>query len=133
MYRNNILNCKIMEALTKREEEIMQVFWDINKGFVKDIIAKLPGNPPYNTISSVVRLLEKKGYLKYKQYGNTYEYSAKITKKRYRKQIFKSMMSNYFDNSYKKMVSYMVKENNLDEKDIEDMMKIIEDNEEKKE
>ena len=117
-----------MEALTKREEEIMQVFWDINKGFVKDIIAKLPGNPPYNTISSIVRILEKKGYLKYKQYGNTYEYSAKISKKRYRKQIFKSMMSDYFDNSYKKVVSYMVKENNLDEKDIEEMMKIIEEN-----
>ena len=81
-----------MDALTKREEEIMQVFWDINKGFVKDIIAKLSGNPPYNTISSIVRILEKKGYLKYKQYGNTYEYSAKISKKRYRKQIFKSMM-----------------------------------------
>ena len=118
-----------MEALTKREEEIMQVFWDINKGFVKDIITKLPGNSPYNTISSIVRILEKKGYLKYKQYGNTYEYSAKISKKRYRKQIFKSMMSDYFDNSYKKVVSYMVKENNLDEKDIEEMMKIIEENE----
>jgi predicted transcriptional regulator len=120
-----------MEQLTKREEEIMQVFWDINKGFVKDIIAKLPGNPPYNTISSVVRLLEKKGYLKYKQYGNTYEYSAKISKKRYTKHVFKNMMSNYFDNSYKKMVSHMVSENNLDQKDIEEMMKIIEENEKK--
>lgn len=120
-----------MEALTKREEEIMQVFWDMKKGFVKDVIAELPGNPPYNTISSIVRILEKKGFLKYKQYGNTYEYSPKISKKRYRKQIFKSMMSNYFDNSYKKMVSYMVKENKLDEKDIEEMMKIIEENEDK--
>lgn len=116
-----------MEALTKREEEIMQVFWDKKKGFVKDIIAELPGDPPYNTISSIVRILEKKGFLKYKQYGNTYEYSAKISKKRYRKQIFKSIMTDYFDNSYKKVVSHMVKENNLDEKDIEEMMKIIDD------
>jgi len=54
-----------MEPLTKREEEIMHVFWDLKKGFVKDVIALLPGNPPYNTISSVVRILEKKGYLKY--------------------------------------------------------------------
>ena len=120
-----------MEALTKREEEIMQVFWDIKKGFVKDVITKLPGNPPYNTISSIVRTLEKKGFLKYKQYGNTYEYSAKISKKRYRKQIFKSLMANYFDNSYKKVVSHMVKENKLDEKDIEEMMKLIEQNEDK--
>jgi len=117
-----------MEALTKREEEIMQVFWEIKKGFVKDIIEKLPGKHPYNTISSVVRILEKKGFLKYKQYGNTYEYSAKISKKRYRKQIFKSLMSDYFDNSYQKIVSHMVKENNLEEKDIEEMMKLIDKN-----
>ncbi|MCD4792995.1 MAG: BlaI/MecI/CopY family transcriptional regulator [Bacteroidales bacterium] len=120
-----------MEALTKREEEIMQIFWDMKKGFVKDVITKLPENPPYNTISSIVRILEKKGFLKYKQYGNTYEYSAKISKKRYRKQIFTSLMADYFDNSYKKVVSYMVKENKLDEKDIEEMMKIIEENENK--
>lgn len=120
-----------MEELTKREEEIMQIFWDIKKGFVKDVIAKLPNDPPYNTISSVVRILEKKGYLKYKQYGNTYEYTPKISKTKYRKQIFKSMMADYFDNSYKKLVSHMVKENKLDEKDIKEMMKIIEENEDK--
>jgi len=121
-----------MEALTNREEEIMQVFWDIKKGFVKDVIEKLPGKNPYNTISSVVRILNQKGFLKYKQYGNTYEYSAKISKKRYRKQIFKTMMADYFDNSYKKVVSYMVKENKLEEKDIEAMMKLIEENETRK-
>jgi BlaI family penicillinase repressor len=120
-----------MEALTKREEEIMQIFWEIKKGFVKDVIAKLPENPPYNTISSVVRILAKKGYLKYKQYGNTYEYSAKISKNRYRKFVFKNMLNNYFDNSYKQIVSHMVKENNLDQKDIEEVMKIIEENEKK--
>ena len=121
-----------MDPLTKREEEIMQIFWDIKKGFVKDVIAKLPGKPPYNTISSVVRILEKKGYLKFKQYGNTYEYSPKISKNRYRKVVFKSMLNNYFDNSYKQMVSHMVKENNLDQKDIEEMMKIIEETDDKK-
>ncbi len=120
-----------MEELTNREEEIMQIFWDIKKGFVKDVIAKLPGNPPYNTISSIVRILEKKGFLKYKQYGNTYEYSPKISKTRYRKHIFKTVLSGYFDNSYKNIVSYMVKENKLDKKDIEEMMKIIEKNKDK--
>ncbi len=115
-----------MESLTKREEEIMRIFWEIKKGFVKDIIEKLPDNPPYNTISSVVRILEKKGYLKHKQYGNTYEYSVKITKKRYRKFVFKNVLENYFDNSYQSIVSHMVKENKLDKKDIEEMMKIIE-------
>ncbi len=90
-----------MESLTKREEEIMQIFWKIKKGFVKDVIAELPDNPPYNTVSSVVRILAKKGFLKYKQYGNTYEYSPKISKQKYRKHIFKNVMSDYFDNSYK--------------------------------
>jgi predicted transcriptional regulator len=117
-----------MEALTKREEEIMQVFWDIKKGFVKDVIAKLSDNPPYNTISSVTRILEKKGFLKYKQYGNTYEYSPKISKKKYRTYMFKSLMSDYFDNSYQKIVSHMVKENKLKEKEIEELMNIIENN-----
>ena len=120
-----------MEILTKREEEIMQIFWDIKKGFVKDVISKLPENPPYNTISSIVRILEKKGFLKYKQYGNTYEYSPKISKSRYRKYVFKNVVADYFDNSYKNIVSYMVKENKLDEKDIEEMMKIIENGEKK--
>lgn len=120
-----------MEQLTKREEEIMKIFWEIKKGFVKDIIAKLPDNPPYNTISSVVRILAKKGFLKYKQYGNTYEYSPKISKSRYRKQVFKNVMENYFDNSYKNIVSYMAKENKLKEKDIEELMKIIENGEKK--
>jgi len=120
-----------MEQLTKREEGIMKIFWEIKKGFVKDIIAKLPDNPPYNTISSVVRILAKKGFLKYKQYGNTYEYSPKISKSRYRKQVFKNVMENYFDNSYKNIVSYMAKENKLKEKDIEELMKIIENGEKK--
>ncbi|NOZ35458.1 MAG: BlaI/MecI/CopY family transcriptional regulator [Chlorobi bacterium] len=120
-----------MEQLTKREEEIMLIFWEIKKGFVKDIIKRLPENPPYNTISSIVRILEKKGFLKYKQYGNTYEYSPKISKSRYRKQIFKTVLSGYFDNSYKNIVSYMIKEKKLDQKDIEEMMKIIEKSENK--
>jgi BlaI family transcriptional regulator, penicillinase repressor len=120
-----------MELLTKREEEIMQVFWDIKKGFVKDIIAKLPENSPYNTISSIVRILEKKGFLKYKQYGNTYEYSPKISKAKYRKYVFKNVLTDYFDNSYQNIVSHMVKENNLSKKDIDEMMKIIEKGEKK--
>ncbi len=120
-----------MERLTKREEEIMHIFWKIKKGFVKDIISELPDNPPYNTISSIVRILEKKGYLKYKQYGNTYEYSPKISKRRYTKKVFKNFLTNYFDNSYKNVVSFMVKENKLNEKDIEEMMEIIEQNKNK--
>ena len=80
-----------MEELTKTEERIMQVLWKLKKAFVKDIIDALPDDPkpPYNTISSVVRLLEKKGYVGYKAYGKTYEYFPLISKLEYRKAFFK--------------------------------------------
>ena len=79
-----------MEELTKTEERVMQVIWRLKKCFVKDIIDELPDDPkpPYNTISSVVRLLEKKGYVGYKAYGKTYEYFALISKSAYRKASF---------------------------------------------
>jgi len=79
-----------MEELTKTEERVMQILWKLKTGFVKDIIDALPDDPkpPYNTISSVVRLLEKKGYVGYKAYGKTYEYFPLISKSDYRKAFF---------------------------------------------
>ena len=76
-----------MEELTKVEERIMQQLWKLKKAFVKDIIEELPDDPkpPYNTISSVIRILVNKGYVKYKAYGKTYEYSPAISKAEYRK------------------------------------------------
>ena len=76
-----------MEELTKAEERIMQIFWKLKKAFVKDILNQLPDEPkpPYNTISSVIRILTSKGYLKYKAYGKTYEYYPAIDKSEYRK------------------------------------------------
>jgi BlaI family penicillinase repressor len=76
-----------MEELTKAEEKIMMIFWKLKKAFVKDIIAELPdeSKPPYNTISSVTRILAGKGYLKFKAYGKTYEYYPAVTQGYYRK------------------------------------------------
>jgi len=116
-----------MEDLTKKEEEVMQKLWSLKKAFVKDIVAEFSGKkPPYNTISSVVRILVKKGFVDFKQYGNTYEYFPKVTKKSYRKSMFKSMMANYFDGSMEKVVSFMAKENKIDEAETEELLKIIE-------
>ncbi len=115
-----------MELLTKTEERVMQILWEIKKGFVKDIIAKLPPpHPPYNTISSVVRILEKKQFVKHKAYGKTYEYYPLISKIAYKKYAFKQMVANYFNNSMEEVVSFMVKEEQLDEKDLEDILRII--------
>jgi len=116
-----------MEELTKAEERIMQVLWKLQKAFVKDIIDELEEEPkpPYNTISSIVRLLEKKGYVDYKAYGKTYEYFPAITKDEYAKTTFSKLFSGYFDNSPTSLLSFMVKEEKLSEKDIEEIKKII--------
>jgi len=119
-----------MEELTKTEERIMQVFWKLQKAFVKDVIEELDEQPkpPYNTISSIVRLLEKKGYLSYKAYGKTYEYFPAITKDEYAKTTFSKMFSSYFDSSPASLLSFMVKEEKLSEKDIEEIKRIIDQN-----
>lgn len=116
-----------MEELTKAEERIMQVFWQLKKAFVKDVIAQLPDEPkpPYNTISSVVRILEKKGYLAHKAYGKTHEYYPIISKAEYRKMYMEKLLSGYFDNSPASLLSFMVKEENLSTEEIEKLKEII--------
>jgi len=119
-----------MEELTKTEERIMQILWKLKKAFVKDIIDEVDEEPkpPYNTISSIVRLLEKKGYVKYKAYGKTYEYFPAISKDEYAKTTFSKLFSGYFDNSPSNLLSFMVKEEKLTEKDIEEIKQIINQN-----
>ncbi|MGY4384494.1 BlaI family penicillinase repressor [Pedobacter sp. UYP24] len=119
-----------MEELTKSEERIMQVIWKLGKVFVKDIIEAIAEDPkpPYNTVSSTVRLLEKKGYVNYKAYGKTYEYFAAISKEQYTKTTFNKLFSGYFDNSPTSLLSFMVKEKNLSKKDIEELQNLINKN-----
>lgn len=115
-----------MEALTKTEEKIMQILWDIKKGFVKDIIEKM-GEPdtPYNTVSSLVRILEKKGFVGYKAYGKTHEYFPIISKLAYRSFTFKNILSNYFDGEPEKVLSFMVEEENLPEDKVQKMLEML--------
>lgn len=116
-----------METLTRKEEEIMQILWDLREAFVKDIIRNLPDpTPPYNTISSVVRILEKKGFVGHKAFGKTYLYFPLIEKKAYRKHAFKNLMKSYFEGSYKNVISYLVKDEELSEKDLEELNELKE-------
>jgi BlaI family penicillinase repressor len=119
-----------MDELTKTEERVMQVLWHLKKGFVKDIIEAIPDDPkpPYNTISSIVRLLEKKGYIDYKAYGKTYEYFPAISKVEYRKTFFKKMFTGYFDDSVESLLSFMVREQKLGADDIQKIKEIIDQN-----
>jgi len=118
-----------MEKLTKAEEPVMRILWDIKSGFVKDIIDKMDDpKPPYNTISSIVRILVKKGFVKFKAYGKTYEYFPAVSKAVYKKFELKSLISNYFEGSYKQLVSFLVEKEELNEEEIEEIKKIIDQN-----
>jgi BlaI family penicillinase repressor len=121
-----------MEELTKTEEPIMQALWKLKKAFVKDIIEHLPENPkpPYNTVSSVVRILERKGYVGFTAYGKTYEYFPLISKAQYRANSLKRMLARYFDNSPAALVSYMVEET-LSPKEVEQLRKLLDDEQDK--
>ena len=115
-----------MENLSAREEEVMQILWDLEKALVRDIIEKLPNpKPPYTTVSSIVRLLEKKGFVSHKAYGNTHEYFPIVPKADYRKRKFKGLLTQYFDNSIENMVSFIVKEKKISPKELEKVTKMI--------
>jgi BlaI family penicillinase repressor len=119
-----------MEELTKTEERVMQIIWKLKTCFVKDIIDALPDEPkpPYNTISSVVRLLETKSFVGYKAYGKTHEYFPLISKSDYRRESFKKMLSGYFDNSAESLFSFMLKEEQLSEEEVTKIREIIDKN-----
>ena len=117
-----------MELLTKTEEKIMQIVWKLKKGFVNDMLELLPApKPAYNTISTIVRKLEEKGFVDYKAYGRTYEYFPIITKFAYRKYIFKNFIMNYFDGSYENVVSYMVADEALTEQELQEIKEMVND------
>lgn len=117
-----------MKELTKAEEQLMQVLWDIQKGFVNDIMDKLPEpKPAYNTVSTIVRILEKKGFVGHNAYGKTHEYFPIVTKDSYTKGFMKGFVENYFSNSYKNMVSFFSKNENLTLKEMEEMIRILQE------
>src|SRR5919112_5386232 len=117
-----------MEELTKTEERIMQALWKLKKAFVKDVIEHLPDEPkpPYNTVSSVVRILERKGYVGFKAYGKTYEYFPLISKMEYRAASLKRMLAQYFDNSPTALVSFMVEET-LSQREKQQLLDLLQD------
>lgn len=122
-----------MKELTKAEDQIMQVLWQLEKAFVKDIIDKLPTpKPAYNTVSTIVRILEKKGFVGYKAYGKTHEYFPLIAKEKYTRFYLNNMMTGYFNGSFQNLISFFARENKLGVQDIDQLMKQLEDLKNKK-
>ncbi len=113
--------------LTRAEEEVMQILWEIERGVVKDILEHFPDpKPAYNTVSTIVRILESKGFIGHKAYGKTHEYFPLIKKDEYTSAYFKNFLQKHFNNSFQKMVSFFAKSDDLDMKDLEETLKIME-------
>ncbi len=111
----------------------MQILWDIEKGFIKDIQEQFEDpKPPYNSVSTIVRVLVKKEVVSYNKYGNTYEYYPLITKEDYSKSQMKRLVSNYFNNSFKKVVNFFSETENLDVAEVDEVMKMLEEIKKKK-
>lgn len=112
-----------MKELTKAEDQVMQILWALGHGFVKDIIDELPTpKPAYNTVSTIVRILEKKGFVGHKAYGKTHEYHPLISKEKYTRFYLNNMLKGYFNGSFKNLVSFFAKENKLDIHDLEKLL-----------
>lgn len=115
-----------MKELTRSEEQIMQVLWKIGKGFVNDILDRLPEpKPAYNTVSTIIRILEKKGFVNYTALGKSHQYYPAVSKKDYTRNYMRRFVHNYFGNSYKEMVSFFTREENLSLEELDDIRKFM--------
>ncbi|MEM6318780.1 MAG: BlaI/MecI/CopY family transcriptional regulator [Bacteroidota bacterium] len=116
-----------MEKLAKREEQIMRVLWQLEKAFVKEIIAELPDpKPHYNTVSTIIRILEEKGYVGHKSFGTTHQYFPILQKKNeYQKTEVNNVLKTYFDNSPSQMMLHFAKENKLNEAELQEILEMI--------
>lgn len=117
---------KDLKELTRAEDQVMQILWKLGKGFVKDIIEEMPEpKPAYNTVSTIVRILETKGFVDHKAYGKTHEYFPVISKDKYTKFYLNNLIKGYFNGSFENLVSFFAKENKMDASDIEKLLKEI--------
>lgn len=116
-----------IKELTKAEEQIMQVLWDLKKGFVKEVIEQLSEpKPAYNTVSTIIRILETKGFIDHTAYGKSHQYYPIISKEEYKSFATEKLMSGYFENSVESMFSFFVKKQKIDLAEADEIMKMIE-------
>jgi BlaI family penicillinase repressor len=116
-----------MKELTRAEEQIIQVLWTLKKAFVKDIIDELAEpKPAYNTVSTIIRILETKGFVSHEAYGKSHQYYPLISKEEYKSFATDKLLNNYFGNSVESMFSFFLKEEKIDLKEADEIMKLIE-------
>lgn len=123
-----------MTQLTKAEEEIMHIIWRLGRCIVSDILKYMEEElgmekPPQSTVSSIVRILESKGFLSHKAYGRTYEYFPIVAKEDYTKSTLNKLVKDYFEGSMSSLVSFLVKENDVDIQELSNMLDALKDDE----
>ncbi|MGD2035450.1 MAG: BlaI/MecI/CopY family transcriptional regulator [Bacteroidales bacterium] len=116
-----------MQELTKAQEEILKVLWEIEEGVVNDVIERLPHpRPAYNTVSTVIKVLEKKSYASHRSYGKTYVYFPTVSKKEYARFVLKDSLKSFFNGSVRQAVSFFVRQKNTSIAELEELKQLIE-------
>ena len=117
-----------MKELTQAEQQIMEYLWQIEAGFVKDIRDRLPEpKPAYNTVSTIIRILEKKGVVGHRSYGKSHQYSPLISKSEYKRRRFKDVLKKHFSNSYRSFLSFFTKDQDVSLTELEEMKRMIDE------
>ncbi len=120
---------KKMQKLTNKEEEVMKILWKLEKAFVKDILKEFKGSKPhYNTLSTIVRNLEDKKYVSYEAFGHTHRYYPIVSMEDYRKKFINRTVADFYDNSYKSMVSFFAEEQKITADELREIIDLIEKN-----
>lgn len=115
-----------MKELTRAEEQIMQILWKTGEGFVGDILEHFPDpKPAYNTVSTITRILVKKGFVGYHSFGKSHQYYPLISKDEYSKTFFRRFVKNYFGDSYQELASFFTREENLSLEELEGIRQIM--------
>jgi len=121
-----------MNTLTKAEEQIMQILWDEKEGFVKELLQKFPEpRPAYNTVSTIIRILEKKGFVDHRSFGKSHQYFPLVSREQYRNERFSYLMKDYFNNSMKQVLSHFGNSGSLNLKEADEIIQLMEEIKEK--
>jgi BlaI family transcriptional regulator, penicillinase repressor len=122
-----------MVTLTKAEERIMKILWEIGEGFIKDIIEQFPDpKPPYNSVSTIVRVLVQKEIVGFTAFGNSHRYHPLITREEYKKGQLSRLVKDYYNNSLSEVVNFFSESKKLDEKELDEVMKMLQELKRKK-
>lgn len=121
-----------MEKLTPQEEEAMMMVWKTGEGVIKDYLSKYPmPQPPYTTLASIIKNLERKGFLNSKRYGSTSVYSPRVSEEEYKHKFMSGVVENYFENSYSEMVTFFAKKQKISTNELKAIIDLIENDQNK--